>query len=105
MKFGQRINPDNILYEFFNQTDSLLLSKAMDLDNSNNVKIKLSNCKLAKFEKKERKKRNQPFLSTMPEGIFLFKIPFNVQKVEIFSSHTAVRREKTHDFCSEYINF
>ena len=61
MKFGQRTKPDNILDEFFNWTDSLLLSKVKDLDNPNNVKIL------------ENKKKNQPSLSTEPEGIFNFE--------------------------------
>ena len=61
-------NPDNILDEFFNQTDSLILSKVIDLDNPNNVKKKLAN-----------KKRNKPSLSTVPEGIFMiyFRVELN----------------------------
>ena len=31
MQFGGRTNPANILDEFFNQTDSLIHSKVMDL--------------------------------------------------------------------------
>ena len=50
MKFGQRTNPDNILDEFFNYTDSLILSKVMDLYNPNNVKKKKK--KTCKQEKK-----------------------------------------------------
>ena len=43
----------------------------MDPDNPNNVKKKLSNCKLANFKKKERKKRTQSSLLTVPEGIYI----------------------------------
>ena len=79
MKFKQRTNDiANILDEIFNLTDSLIHSKVMDLNNSNNVKKKLAN-----------KKGNQPSLSTVPEGIFYFvmlvkygiiSIPFLAEK-------------------------
>ena len=41
MHVEERTNPTDILDEFFNQTDSLIHSKVMDLDNPNNVKISL----------------------------------------------------------------
>ena len=43
MKFKQRTNVANISDEIFNQRDSLIRSKIMDLDNPNNVKKKLVN--------------------------------------------------------------
>ena len=52
MQFGERTNPANILDEFFNQTDSLIHSKVMDLDNPNNAKENI--CKEANFRNTER---------------------------------------------------
>ena len=39
MKFKQRTNYANILDEIFNQRDSLIRSKVMDLDNPNYIKV------------------------------------------------------------------
>ena len=46
MKFGQQTNLVNILDEFFNYRDSLILSKVMNLDNAVYIKVNVKKKKL-----------------------------------------------------------
>ena len=80
MKFGQQTNLTNIFNAFFDQRDSLIRLKVMDLDNSNYIKINVKKY----FFRHSQKRRLISFPSFSPLSKF-HSIQFSISEVRVFT--------------------